>query len=675
MIKNFLKFGTTVLYKSISRPSTHMRTFYSVFVMLLCNRDFFLKSNFFSKPDLDVSADTGIEIYDMAGHEEYQTSHSAMMASLCLESPAVFVLMVDLTKDEKQLSKEIYKWSNLIEIESSSISASVIVVGSRRDELSSELQLLASKCKFVQRIAKDALEKQHLAGFVALDSRQLSTENMEPFVSLLTKSVKDLAISRVNKMSFSCHLLRAFFEQVIIAKAISFDSLQESISRHDALSPFSEPTRLTSTLGTLADKGLILFLYSNDCLSSSCIIINKVQLLREINGTLFAPAFFKEYRGQIASNTGIVPISLLQNIFPHYRGILVAILTSLQFCRPVEPALLANISTNLSPESATSDELLYFPALVSAERPGDLSITDGFGWCMYCTNRRQCLTQRCKDSILLDSAYRHCLSYPTPPDLEHPNEEVVRKLCRSCTVWKNGIYWLTDEGTEVMVQVSDENRCVSLLVSLNQECPDELLELRSSVIDTIRSKQKELCSSVEIHEYLISPSQLSHVPYRNFSELTVFATEDVVKSIRNKKHFVSDCKRKERLRLACLLHFDPYQVFTTTALQELFASDRLSEPVPASFFAGKDPLVSGLSDQCVCVCVVYSVVCDLTDVGIVGHVLFLPLPCVCLQKMAKVVAADLSPSPQGAPPTSATPTLFVPSAGIVTHLQYIVRPR
>ena len=288
--------------------------------------------------------------------------------SLCLESPAVFALMVDLTKEEKQLSKEIYKWSNMIEIESSSTTASVVVVGSRRDELSSKPQLLASKCESVERIAKDALGKQRFAGFVALDSRQLSSENIKPFLTLLTKSIKDLAVPGVKKMSFSCHLLRAFLRQVVKAKAISFGSLQERVSHHDALSPFSEPIMLVSSLRILADKGLILFLRNNDRLSSSCIIIDKAQLLQEINGTLFAPRSFKEHR-QIASNTGIVPVSLLYDIFPQYRDILVAMLTSLQFCHLVEPALLANISTNLSPKSTTSDELLYFPALVCAERP------------------------------------------------------------------------------------------------------------------------------------------------------------------------------------------------------------------------------------------------------------------------------------------------------------------
>ena len=72
-----------------------------------CHRDFRLMLDSGCRHQL--SARTPIEIYDLAGHPEYYTSHSAIMKSLCLESSAVFVLMVDLTKAEKQLSKEIYK--------------------------------------------------------------------------------------------------------------------------------------------------------------------------------------------------------------------------------------------------------------------------------------------------------------------------------------------------------------------------------------------------------------------------------------------------------------------------------------------------------------------------------------------------------------------------------------
>ena len=161
---------------------------------------------------------------------------------------------------------------------------------------------------------------------------------------------------------------------------------------------------------------------------------------------------------------------------------------------------------------------------------------------------------------------------------------------------------MTKEGTEAIIQVSEENRCVSLLVSLNQECPTKSLELRSSAIDTIRSKQKGLCSSVKMHEFLISPSELSHVPDRNFSDLTVFAMEDVAISILDKEQFVCDTKRKERISLEHLLHFDPYQVLPPTAMQQLFASDKSFKPVPVTFFAGKNPLVRGLIFLQMCIC-------------------------------------------------------------------------
>ena len=561
----------------------------------MCHRDF----RGVDSDEKCLSTPTEIEIYDLAGHPEYYSSHSAVMESLCLESPAVFVLMVDLTKPDKQLSKEIYKWSNFISIESSGISSKVIVVGSRKDVLSSEPQMLAIKCKLVMDTAEDALEKQCFAGFIALDSRQLSSKNMKPFLTTLMQSIKDLAILGSKKMTFSCHLLRAFLEQVIEAKAISFGSLQKLFTHYHILSPFSEPTVLTSSLRTLADKGLILFLHSKDHPSSSCIVTKeKAKLLQEINGTLFAPSSFMEHH-QLASNTGIVPVSLLQQIFPHYRETVVAMLTSLQFCRPVEPAVLAKISTNLSSDSSTSDGLLYFPALVSAEHPRDLFITEGFGWCVYCTNRRQCLTHWCQDAILLDSTYKHCLSYPTPPDLEPPEEETLRKLRRRCTVWRNGIHWMMEEGTEAMVQVSEEKRCVTLLVSLNKECPAKSLQLRSSVINTIRSKEKELCSSIQVHEFLISPSQLSQVPERSLSQLTMFAMEDVAKSIRDHKQFVLDTNREKSISLEHLLHFDPHKVLPPKAVQQLFASKKWREPVPAIFFAGKNPMVSVFLDSCV----------------------------------------------------------------------------
>ena len=86
--------------------------------------------------------------------------------------------------------------------------------------------MLAStgKCNFVEDTAKDPLQKQHFAVFVALDSHQLSSENIKPFLTILLNNIKALDILGVNEMSFSCHVLHAFLKQVVEVKAISFGS-------------------------------------------------------------------------------------------------------------------------------------------------------------------------------------------------------------------------------------------------------------------------------------------------------------------------------------------------------------------------------------------------------------------------------------------------------------------
>ena len=69
-----------------------------------------------------------------------------------------------------------------------------------------------------------------------------------------------------------------------------------------------------------------------------------------------------------------------------------------------------------------------------------------------------------RHSILL------CNPILTPPELEH-SDEVVCQLAHKCTVWKNGNYWITEDGIQAMVQVTEENHCVSFAVTFNEKFP------------------------------------------------------------------------------------------------------------------------------------------------------------------------------------------------------------
>ena len=63
--------------------------------------------------------------------------------------------------------------------------------------------------------------------FGALDSRQISSGNIHPFLQLLAKSIKDLIVSGVHeKMSFRCHILYGFLKEKFKGNAIRFENLQ-----------------------------------------------------------------------------------------------------------------------------------------------------------------------------------------------------------------------------------------------------------------------------------------------------------------------------------------------------------------------------------------------------------------------------------------------------------------
>ena len=168
---------------------------------------------------------------------------------------------------------------------------------------------------------------------MAPDARQLSSSIIQPFLQLLVKNVNSQIISQVHKkMSFACHLLYCFVKEQVKKNAISFQHLQCLVSKEDVLSRLFDPIKLASMLETIANKELLLFLRNSRHLPSRCIVVDKINFIHEVNGTLFAPSFFKEHH-PLASNTGVVPLSHLHTIFPHYDcEILMAFLTSLQFC-------------------------------------------------------------------------------------------------------------------------------------------------------------------------------------------------------------------------------------------------------------------------------------------------------------------------------------------------------
>ena len=71
-------------------------------------------------------------LFDLAGHAEYNFSHSAIMEVVIQKSSAIFINLVDLSKNEEEIAHALSYW--LIFIEESTCKSDeksfVVVVGS-----------------------------------------------------------------------------------------------------------------------------------------------------------------------------------------------------------------------------------------------------------------------------------------------------------------------------------------------------------------------------------------------------------------------------------------------------------------------------------------------------------------------------------------------------------------
>ena len=247
-----------------------------------------------------------------------------------------------------------------------------------------------------------------------MDCRESKTKEARHFRSLLSTSQQAILSSQPS-MSLYCHVLYAFLRTKLGKASCTLQELTTALASEEGFS--FDSALLSESLISLSDKGLILFVQNQEHPQSSWVVVEKDALLREVNGTLFAPDNFKQNR-QVASNTGIVPIVTLEELFPQYSSeMLMDCLQSMEFCHPVDPSALqstsleSNKATLSSPPSGASH--LFFPSLVKEHRPGDLP-SPRFGWCLECSDPHQFFSNRLLHVLLLRLAFTFPLASHLP---------------------------------------------------------------------------------------------------------------------------------------------------------------------------------------------------------------------------------------------------------------------
>ena len=502
-------------------------------------------------------------LYDFAGQPEFYSSHFAVMENVMRKSPVIFINVVDLSKSNEEIKRSVYYWMNFIENACARLEekSHVLMVGSHSDQL--KKGELEEKNGLLKRIAKETVKTQLFIDYVHMDYRKVESTGAKQLVHLLFKSQREIT-RHAPVMSFYCHFLYSFLkssEKMKDRPVINLKDLATALSKEDA-GEGGLGSNLDVHVVALSDRGLVMFLKNEEEPEKSWIVVDKDALLKEVNGTLFAPCSFEEYRPILASSTGIIPLSVLKATFErHNIEMLVWFLTSLEFCIPVE---IDDIIINLGlqdqatlPDAVCGEEqLLFFPSLVHVTRPDNWTLFRfgeklSFGWCLTCIEPHQFLTPSFLHALLLSIAFSFS-NYKEDQDIHNvPDpqcQQNLRAIQLGCNVWENGISWSSINNFTTVVELIRQNKTVVVAMSTDDKVsPQAQAELRSKLIALIYRLQKLHCPTVTTREFLLHPSLLKNYPFSDFTEDDIFTMEAVAKATLKEDPYIMSLSQAKRI--------------------------------------------------------------------------------------------------------------------------------
>ena len=524
-----------------------------------------------------------VAVHDLAGQQEYYSSHDKLIENLVSTSAALFIVVVKLDEPEAEVIRTLRYWLSFVDncVARVNATAHMIVVGSWADQTKTDQSLLEKWSCNIERSSLVLLQ-----GVVCMDCRKLACTGLDTLCDLIKTSFTALRqVVETNQKSFLPHLLYDFLKTTFsdhvgctVAQIISV--LHES----DQLLP-KDPQSLCQLISELNDGGHLLYLPNTHTLEDGWVIMDKQALLSDINGTIFSPENFKQYH-DIATSTGVVRKSNIENVFPHFDSdMIVRVLTQFEFCQEIkDDSTLSLIDPTVKPPNTqTSETYYFFPALVRVERPED--IWQGSpshyrcGWSLQCSKEGQYFTSMFLHVLLLRLAF----SFPLKQDNSQRDEASPVLVAPShCAIWKNGIQWLRN-GIETIVEVVEHTQTVILLLSCLKGKELGCVRHRTALIRTISKVKEDICPSVLSTELLIDPTNMSTYPLCSTRELTVYKISDAAKTIQERGDCVEDRSGKKSIQLENALYFEPYVGLSQPVLNTLFNKRGTREKVDDVF--------------------------------------------------------------------------------------------
>jgi GTPase SAR1 family protein len=554
-----------------------------------------------------------ITLYDFAGHREFYNSHAALLQNAVQYSPPIFLLVVDLTDENKVLKENILYWLSFLENQCTSADSKphVVIIGSHVDVLEARGEDPKDKANIVESLRSNHFKNLEYAGFVAINCQFPESTGMTDLRLCLKNSCDQLR--RQETINFSAHCLQTFLinkfqdrtalrinevRDVLLETQQSTSSLQKVVT--------FIPTNIHLLCGVyneLNDRGHILFLRDLANVETSWVIMNKDVLLSKVTGTIFAPEGFDQHC-QIATSTGVVSLSKIAKQFSELDPeMLVGFLSHLEFCHEIFDEEILKLIGKPEAGFPASERYFFFPALVRLDVPQETWVPEPTfkfhsGWILKCSRPEKYFTTRFVQVLLLRLAFE--FAFPHHEEEEEEGHVDFPAILRKCSVWKNGIYWGNRDGVEVLAEVVEQNKAVVLLFRSCEVTP-ESLQLRSKVIQKALKAASEFCPKVKTVESFVDPTEIIHPPQmeatsgktqaastrsvpksaselsqhqarshvKPTSELSLFPIAEIATAIVEGKSSVLT-KHGKPLQLDALLCFEPYASIGRYNLCKLF---------------------------------------------------------------------------------------------------------
>ena len=487
--------------------------------------------------------------YDFAGDAEYYSSHAAILENFACSGKGVniFFIVVDLRDEMAVIEGKVQYWLSFIEYQQfQQPKPTMCVIGSHFDLLTGELG--ADRKLGFQKLAS----RQDCAHFL-LDCCQPNSPQIADLRSLMVSQTKDSPRFELSPQAgILLGMLEMEFSNVPACSV-------EVIASHIKQTGIQLPTKFESLhiiLRELHDLGL-LFLIHSESKGDLHVVLHMSQLTSIVHKALFSEQAKVKLRDlcdtigdSISFKVGIIPQSSLVDILP--KNITKECLTQLQYCQEISCKDVCAFPS-LAGSDSSDQSFLFFPALCAADKsevpwvtPPDLKF--GIGWLARCTGPYDYFPPRFLHVLILRVIFHFTLSVPTPT-LNASSDH--RYFDHFCTMWKNGVRWLTRERVEYVVELLNNSKEVVVLVKSEEAIAEKCIVSFREVISCVMEAKAEFCHSIKPEFFLLDSTDESDYLH----EGNLFAMADVECALLSPdKDGVVSVTRTRRMQWAKISH-------------------------------------------------------------------------------------------------------------------------